>query len=180
MTGGFRQDAERIVHEGHLITVTVGTFTGPDGSSFVRDIVRHPGAVSVVPLHEDGRVVMVRQYRAAVDDLVLEIPAGVRDKPDEAPELTARRELIEEVGLEAGRLDLLAHFYNTPGFSDEEQWVYLARDLTPCDVDLQGIEEQHMTIEKVGMDEIPGLIASGAIVDAKTIIGLTLARDALA
>lgn len=176
MTSGFRHLSDRVVHPGHLITVAVGTFEGPDGSTFERDIVHHPGAVSVVPLLADGRVVMVRQYRAAIDRLLLEIPAGVRDKPDEEPAVTAQRELIEEVGQRAGRLDLLAHFFNTPGFSDEQQWVFLARDLTETDLDLQGIEEQHMTIEHVALDDVLGLVQRGELTDAKSIIGLTLAK----
>jgi len=165
-----------VVHEGHIITVAVGTFEAPDGSTFQRDIVRHPGAVSVVPLLDDGRVIMVRQYRSAIDRLLLEIPAGVRDVPDEEPTVTAQRELIEEVGRRAGRLDLLAHFFNTPGFSDEEQWVFLARDLTSTDVDLQGVEEQHMTIEHVELADVLGLVQRGELVDAKSIIGLSLAQ----
>jgi len=173
---GFRHRSDRVVHEGHIITVAVGTYEAPDGSTFERDIVHHPGAVSVVPLLEDGSVIMVRQYRAAIDRLLLEIPAGVRDVPHEEPAITARRELIEEVGREAGRLELLAHFFNTPGFSDEEQWVFLARDLTETDVDLQGIEEQHMTIEQVALDDALGLVQRGEVVDAKSIIGLTLAK----
>jgi len=180
MTEGFARTGERVVHDGHLITVAVGSFTAPDGSSFERDIVHHPGAVSVVPLLPDGRVVMVRQYRAAIDQLLLEIPAGVRDHQDEPPEATAVRELAEEVGQAPGRLDLLARFYNTPGFSDEEHWVFLARDLREVDLDLQGVEEQHMTIEHVRLDDVVGLVARGEITDAKSIIGLALARLHLA
>ena len=93
-----------------------GTFAGPDGSPFERDIVHHPGAVSAVPLVEPPiEVIMVRQYRAAVDRELLEIPAGKRDVAGEAPEVTAHRELIEEIGMRAGRLERLGEFYNSPG-----------------------------------------------------------------
>jgi 8-oxo-dGTP pyrophosphatase MutT (NUDIX family) len=177
--GGFRFHSERTIHEGHVISLGIGTFIGPDGEPFERDVVHHPGAVSVVPLLDDGTVVLVRQYRAALDADLLEIPAGKRDIPGEAPELTAHRELEEEVGLRAGRLDLLAEFYNSPGFSDERSFVYLGRDLVATATDLQGIEEQHMVIEHVAIDAVPAMIAAAEITDAKTIIGLTLALRVL-
>jgi 8-oxo-dGTP pyrophosphatase MutT (NUDIX family) len=176
----FRPVGERLVHDGHVITLVVGTFAGPDGDTFEREIVRHPGAVSVVPLHDDGTVTLVRQYRAALDEDLLEIPAGKRDVAEEPPEVTARRELEEEVGLRAGRLDLLAEFHNSPGFSDERSFVFLARDLTTCEVDLQGVEEQHMTVEQVPLADLPALLAQRRLLDAKSIIGMSLARERLA
>ena len=88
----------------------------------------------------------------------------------------AHREVVEEIGMRAGRLDLLVRFYNSPGFCDEDSWVFLGTDLTEAAVDLQGVEEQHMTIERVALADVPALIAAGELRDAKTIIGLTLAR----
>ena len=182
MTGAFRRLGEHELYRGPLITVARGTFEAPDGSTFQRDVVHHPGAVSVVPLlgAESGEVLLVRQYRAPVDRVLLEIPAGKRDVAAERPTDTARRELIEEVGQRAGRLELLAEFYNSPGFCDEHSFVYLALDLSPAESAAQGVEEQHMTVELVELDDAPALIRRGAIIDAKTIIGLTLAREALA
>ena len=180
MSSLFRKLSERTVFEGSLVSVAQATFEGPDGDTFERDVVHHPGAVDVVPLLDDGHtVVMVRQYRAAIDGDVLEIPAGKRDVQDEPPEVTAGRELEEEIGMRAGRIDLLAHFLNSPGFCDEESWVYLARDLTPTANSLQGVEEQHMTVEHLSLDDVPHLIRTGALVDAKTIIGLLLTREVL-
>ena len=177
----FTKAGERVVHDGHLITVAVGTFVDPDGGEFERDLVHHPGAVSVVPVLDGGdAVLLVRQYRAAIDADLLEIPAGKRDVHGEPPEETAGRELIEEVGMKAGRLEKLAEFYNSPGFCDEHSHVFLALDLEPCEPSAQGIEEQHMTIEQVALADVPRMIADGRITDAKTIIGLTLARDRLA
>jgi 8-oxo-dGTP pyrophosphatase MutT (NUDIX family) len=178
---GFRLVTEEERFRGSLISVAEGRFEAPDGTTFQRDIVHHPGAVSVVPvLGDSGEVVLVRQYRAAVDRILLEIPAGKRDVAGEPPEETARRELIEEIGMRAGRLEPLAEFFNSPGFSDEHSFVFMALDLAPAPSDLQGIEEQYMTVERVALDDVGGMIRSGAIVDAKTIIGLTLAREALA
>ena len=168
------------MHEGPVITVAVGTFEAPDGTRFERDVVHHPGAVSIVPVTDDGEVVLVNQYRAALDRELLELPAGKRDVADEPPETTARRELAEEVGMEAGRVELLAEFHNSPGFCDEHSWVFLGRDLVDCATDLQGFEEQHMTVVRVALDEVPLLISTGRITDAKTIIGLCLARERIA
>jgi 8-oxo-dGTP pyrophosphatase MutT (NUDIX family) len=168
------------VYRGSLISVSHGMFEDPAGEEFRRDVVHHPGAVSVVPVVDEGTsVLLVRQYRAAIDRDLLEIPAGKRDVDGEAVDRTARRELEEEVGMRAGRLELLAEFYNSPGFCDEHSFVFMALDLEPCASSAQGIEEQHMTIERVAFDDVPALIASRDLVDAKSIIGLLLARDAL-
>jgi ADP-ribose pyrophosphatase len=172
---GFRKVDERTVWDGAVIRVGHGTFEGPDGSRFERDLVHHPGAVSIVPV-VGGEAILVRQFRAAIGDLLLEVPAGKREKHGEDPEAVAHREVVEEIGMRAGRLDLLARFYNSPGFCDEDSWVFLATELTEAAVDLQGIEEQHMTIERVPLADVPALIEAGELRDAKTIIGLTLAR----
>ena len=171
---GFTQVSQRVVHEGAVVTFTVGTFRSPSGELLERDVVKHPGAVSVVAI--DGEeVVLVRQFRAALGFDLLEIPAGKRDVPGEAPEVTAARELEEEVGLRAGSLELLVDFYNSAGFSDEHSYVYLATDLHAGELALQGVEEQHMTIVRIPLEEIPARIAAGEIIDAKTLIGLLLA-----
>jgi ADP-ribose pyrophosphatase len=178
-TGTFTKLDERPIYEGAVISVAVGRFAGPDGDAFERDIVHHPGAVSAVPLLDDGTVVLGRQYRAALGADLLEIPAGKRDVAGEEPALTAERELEEEIGMRAGRLQLLAEFYNSPGFCDEHSFVFLAQDLVETATDLQGIEEQHLTVERVAIAEVPAMIADGRIRDAKTIIGLTLAMRVL-
>ena len=175
MTDGFAPVDERMIWAGSVITVAEGRFVDPDGDTFTRDIVHHPGAVSVVPLLDDGRVVLVRQYRAACDRHLLEIPAGKRDVAGEPPQQAARRELAEEVGYRAAELDELACFYNSAGFSDEYSHVYLARGLQAVDRDVQGVEERFMAVETVDLSAVPDMIADHELVDAKTIIGLTLA-----
>ncbi|MGI9021739.1 MAG: NUDIX hydrolase [Acidimicrobiales bacterium] len=178
--GGFAKLDERVVFKGSLITTVQARFTDPSGDTFERDVVRHPGAVSVVPVVGTApSVLLVRQYRAAVDRVLLEIPAGKRDVDSEAPEVTAARELQEEVGMRTGHLQLLAEFYNSPGFCDEHSFVYLATDLEAVASSAQGVEEQHMTIEEVALADVPDLIRSAELVDAKSIIGLALAREAL-
>jgi 8-oxo-dGTP pyrophosphatase MutT (NUDIX family) len=176
----FHKLGERPLFRTHMLDIVAGTFEGPGGETFERDIVHHPGAVIVVPLDEaTDEVVLVRQYRAPLDIELLEVPAGKRDVKDEPLELTAARELAEETGLEAGRLELIGHFYNSPGFCDEESWCYLARDLHPVASSRHGIEEEHMTVERFSFSGVGELVRSGEITDAKTIVGLLLAQAAI-
>ncbi|NNE73019.1 MAG: NUDIX hydrolase [Acidimicrobiales bacterium] len=172
---GFKKLHEDHIHQGYVISLATGHFETPTGEPMTRDIVHHPGAVSVVAVR-DGRAIMVRQYRAACDVELLEIPAGKRDIAAEPPELTAERELAEEVGLQARDFILLSRFYNSAGFCDEFSWVFLTTDFVDVPVDLQGPEEQHMSIEWVDLTSVPAMIADGRLQDAKSIIGLTLAR----
>lgn len=177
---GFRQLDERVIHRGHVVTFAVGTFEAPDGSRFERDVIRHPGAVSVVAVDDDDQVVLVRQYRAALDQAILELPAGKLDLDGEDPVVCAQRELAEEVGLAAKDWELLATFHHSPGFCDEEGRVWLARGLTAVPDDRQGIEERAMTIERWPLSGVEAMIADGTVHDAKTVIGLLLARARLA
>lgn len=153
---------------------------GPDGDRFSRAVVRHPGAVVVVPV-EGEHALLVRQYRAAVGGTILEVPAGKRDVPGEAPETTAARELEEEIGRRPGTLTKLCEFYNSPGFTDEYTHLFCATDLETLPA-ARGVsvEERAMTIEPVALDTVPDLIAAGELIDAKSIIGLTLTRALLA
>ena len=127
---GFSHLRDELLVEGHVISVFRSTFRGPDGEEFDREVVRHPGAVSVVPLTDDGEVVLVRQYRAPLDRFLLEIPAGKRDVEGEPPEETARRELAEEVGLVPTELVPLAVFHNSVGFCDEESDACMLEDVS--------------------------------------------------
>jgi 8-oxo-dGTP pyrophosphatase MutT (NUDIX family) len=174
---GFARLGESVLAEGFRFTVVRARFRAPDGSAFERDVVHHPGAVAVVPLHDDGTVTLVRQFRAALGTDLLELPAGLRDVEGEADETTAARELVEEAGLAADRLELLATFHNSPGYCDESVAIYLATGLREVDHDRQGVEEQAMTIERVPLDAALARVDAGEITDAKTVIGLgALAR----
>jgi 8-oxo-dGDP phosphatase len=176
----FRPTGEEVVHRGWAITVTKATFVDPDGVSFERDIVRHPGAVAVVAVTDAGSVVLVRQYRPAIDQWILEIPAGTCDVEGEPDAETARRELAEEVGYAAGELTLLARCVITPGFCDEFSSFYLATGLTPVPLDRQGIEEGFMRVEEVPLDRFDALVDDGTIIDAATILAVGLARRRMA
>jgi ADP-ribose pyrophosphatase len=176
----FRKLSERLIHQGRVVGFWEGTFVGPDGVEFTRDIVRHPGAVSVVPLLDDGTVALVRQYRAALDDEVLEIPAGKLDVEGESLEVCAARELEEEVGLRAGRLVHLVGFAQSPGFCDEINHVFLGTELEEIPHQRQGVEEENMVVEHVALADVPALVAKGTIIDGKTIVGLMLTIDRVA
>jgi 8-oxo-dGTP pyrophosphatase MutT (NUDIX family) len=176
---GFRPLGEKVEFKGWRISVVTGTFESPDGRRFTREIVRHPGAVAIVPVTDSGTALLIRQYRGPVDRELLEIPAGTRDVEGETPEETASRELEEEVGVRAGRLELLAEVLNTPGFCDEQTWVYLATELTASTAKREGEEERYIEVVEVGLDRVESMIGTRRLTDAQTVIGLLLARDAL-
>jgi ADP-ribose pyrophosphatase len=171
----FRHLGDRLVYQGHIWKVVVAEFVAPDGDQFTRDIVRSPGAVAAVPLHDDGTVVLVRQYRPPFDERIIEIPAGMRDVVGEPVELTAHRELAEEVGLEAGRLELLSRFVPAAGMTDSVLHVFLATGLREVARQTHGPEEADMEVLRLPLDEAVAMVVDGRICDAKTVIGLLLA-----
>lgn len=153
------------------------TWQAPDGEEFERDVVHHPGAVAVVPLHDDGTVTVIRQFRTAVGGFLWEIPAGTRDVAGEDPELTARRELAEEVGLVATECSHLASVYNSPGFTDQRTEIYVARGLEPCPTRHEGVEERWLEIHRMPVREL--WERHGSVpVDETTALGIRLALDA--
>ncbi|MEO7572792.1 MAG: NUDIX hydrolase [Acidimicrobiales bacterium] len=176
---GFTKLGEDELVRGHIFTVVKARFRGPGGDEFERHIVHHPGAVAVVPLHDDGSVTLVRQYRAALDRDLLELPAGTRDVEGEPEARTAERELTEEAGLRAGTIEHLVTLHNAPGLSDEAVTVFLAQDLRGVADDRQGVEEEAMTVERIALSEALAMVDDGRITDAKTIIGLTLTERRL-
>ena len=138
-----------------------------------RDVIRHPGAVVIVAyLQEVSSVLLIKQYRAALDTEVIELPAGKRDVVGEPPIECAARELAEELGVAATQLEPLITFYNTPGFCDEETQVFLARGLSSVDIDPQSPEERSAVRMITTVDKVESLISSGVIIDGKTILGL--------
>ena len=176
----FTPTGEETVHQGWFLRVQRATFRDPDGGTFERDIVRHPGAVAVVAITEADAVVLVHQYRPAVDRWLLEIPAGTCDVDGEPLEATAVRELAEEVGLAADRLELLTRTVITPGFCDEYTSVYLATGLHPVPTDRQGAEERFMEVVEVPLARFDAMVDDGTVIDASTILGVGLAVRRLA
>lgn len=172
---GFRRVGTEVLHDGHVVQLVEERIEVPDGSTVTREVVRHPGAVAVVAVDAEGRVLLERQYRAALDENLLEIPAGKRDVDAESPVAAARRELVEETGVDAETWVELGRFYNSPGFTDEHTILYLATDLREVGADLQGPEEEAMVLERVPLAATWDLIAAGELQDGKSMLGLTLA-----
>lgn len=173
---GFERIAEDVVYRGKIVTVYRATVRyDDDGEVAVREFVGHPGSVAMVA-HDDEHVYLVNQPREPVDEqLVLELPAGKLDAEGEGPLETAKRELAEEIGKSAEDWELLKEYYASVGFTDEKVWIYLATGLADAEAEVE--ENERIEIVKRPLSEIDELIDE--VVDAKTIIGLTLLRSRL-
>ena len=179
---GFRVTSSAQATSVGFLAIDELTIEAPDGEQAHRVVVRHPGAVVVVPVLADrATAILVHQYRVATGRELLEVPAGKRDVDGEAPEATAAREMEEEIAFTPGRLVKLAEFFNTPGFCDEYTHLFIALDVVATGgIHPVSLEEKHMTIERVPLASVETLIAQRRLVDAKSIIGLLLARAYLA
>ena len=171
MAGMSRRIAHRRVFEGRIITVDVDEVEEPGGVRGVREVVRHPGSVAALPVHADGRVVLVRQYRYPVDAEVWELPAGKID-PGETPEEGARRELEEEVGLRAGHLEPISVFYTTPGFCSEVMHLFRATALTS--VPPRPEEDERIEVGLFTFAAAREMIRRGEVREGKTLVALLL------
>jgi 8-oxo-dGDP phosphatase len=178
--GSFRRVSEVEVFRGWIFSVGQAELVDPGGRSFERFIIHHPGAVTIVPVDAERRVTLVRQYRAAANRMVLEAPAGTCDVADEPRHVTAQRELAEEAGLAAEKMEVLMETFNTPGISDQYTTIFLATGLSPVPANPVGVEEGFMTIETIALDDVEALVADGTLVDETTVLGLLLARARLA
>lgn len=159
------------VFEGRVFNVTVDTVSEGE-HTYKREVVHHSGSAVIIPVHDDGTVVLVRQYRHPAVRYLLEAPAGTLvDR--ERPEVGAARELGEELGLVATRLEKLSEFFVSPGFLEEKMWVFLATELSEGKQRLD--DDEFLDIVRLPIAEALEMITSGEIQDAKTIIGLMLA-----
>ncbi len=171
------------MHQGYVWHVSRAQYEAPDGRRFERDIVRSPGAVAVVPLVFDAEgnpsVVVLSQYRPPYEREVIEIPAGMRDVDGEDTAEVARRELVEEAGLSAGRLDRLGEILPSPGMTDSVTTIYLATDCTPVPDRRHGPEEEHMEVLHLPLTDAVEMVERGEISDAKSVVGLLLTERRL-
>jgi len=161
-------------YRGRIINVKVDEVELPTGTRSGREVVEHPGAVAVIAADEDGRIILVEQYRYPVGETLLEIPAGKLD-PGESPEECALREMVEETGYRPGRLALLSRIYTTPGFSNEAIHLFRGYDLQYVgkpDRDVDADEEENLNTVLLSEREAVEKIVAREIVDAKTIIAL--------
>ncbi|HSV90085.1 MAG TPA: NUDIX hydrolase [Nitrospiraceae bacterium] len=157
------------IYTGRVITVNVDTVTLPNGLTVDLEVVRHPGAAAVVPLKDDGTVILIRQFRHAAGGFIYEIPAGKLD-PGEDPRVCAARELEEEIGYRAGQLDLHSSIFTAPGFTDEVIHIYKATRLTRGRQQLD--RDEVLEVIEMPLVEAIRMIETGAIRDAKSIVGL--------
>jgi ADP-ribose pyrophosphatase len=167
----------RILHRGHYLTFRIDTIERADGSRSTREIAGHPGAVAILAIDADDRVLMVRQYRVAAGQALLEIPAGTLDVADdgtiEDPELAAPRELEEETGMRAGSWRLLTRFFTAPGFTSELMHLYLATDLRSADGQRLGPDDdEHLLLERLPWPDALAAAERGEIADAKSLVAL--------
>lgn len=159
------------VYEGRVVSLRVDTVVLPSGRISTREIVEHRGAAAVVPMPSPNTVILIRQFRKPANELLLEIPAGTLSE-GESPIECAQRELAEEIGYRAGKLEELFSIYLAPGYSTEKLHVFLATELEP--EKRHADEEEFIELVEMTLDEAIAQIEAGRIKDAKTICGLLL------
>jgi 8-oxo-dGTP pyrophosphatase MutT (NUDIX family) len=176
----YRVVASEEIYKGRIITLRKDVVAMPGGGESVREVVHHPGAVGIVAIDDQDRVVMLRQYRHPIGEYLWELPAGLRDVDGEPPVETARRELAEEVRLAAERWSLLTTQYPTPGFCDELVLLYLAEGLSEAalpDGFTAEHEELDMTVERVPLAEAVQWVFDGTVRNSLAVIGLLAAAQ---
>lgn len=159
------------IFRGRVFDITIDTIREGD-STYQREIVHHPGSAVIIPIFDDGTIALVRQYRHPAVRYLLEAPAGTL-KRGEVPEEGAARELEEELGFVAGRLQKLSEFFVSPGFCEEKMWIYLATELMETQQQLE--DDEILEVVRLPFSQALGMISTGEIEDAKTIIGVMLA-----
>lgn len=161
-----RKKASEVVFDGKILNVRLDTVTLPNGAEATREYVHHIGAVAVLPLTDEGDVILERQYRYPFGEVLVEIPAGKLDSPTEDPRKAALRELREETGAIAGELVYLGDFYGSPAILDERLRLYLARNLTFAEQETD--EDEFLEVFRMPLDELVREVMEGNIPDGKT------------
>ena len=159
-----------LIHHGHIFDYCEDTMEMPDGKQHVWDTVVHNGAAAVVPVRNDGKILLVRQYRNPVERETLELPAGKRDSVNESTYDCVVRELEEETGFRAGKVELLIKFVSAIAYSTELIDIYVATDLVPTAAHPD--EDEFIDVEAFTTDELKKMIFDGTIQDSKTISGV--------
>ena len=164
------------IYDGHILNLRVDQVVLSDGTKSIREVVEHRGAVAIVPMLTNNRVLLVRQYRYAVEKELLEIPAGTLEIGED-PDTAAKRELEEETGYKCDQITKITEIYMAPGYATEKIHIYLATRLQPSKMQLD--EDERINIEPVSFTEALHKVRSGEICDAKTVCGLYRAQERL-
>ena len=169
-----KQISRTEIYNGAVLNVVRDDILLPNGNRGIREFCQHVGAVAVIPVLDDGRVIMERQYRYAHGRVFFEIPAGKLDSPDEPPLEAVKRELREETGAVAERITYLGRIDTTPALIDEKIHLYLAESLTFGERELD--DDEFLSVEFVPLDELYTMVMNGEIADAKTQIAILKAK----
>lgn len=164
------------LYEGKIINLRIDTVELPDKKYSKREIVEHPGGVAIVGITDENEILLVKQYRKAVDRVLLELPAG-KIEVNEEPKETAFKELKEETGYSTENLEYLLEFYTSPGFSTEKVYIFLAGNMEKGEQELESGE--YIEVESYKIDDLIKMIKKGEIIDSKTIIGIYAIKDRL-
>ncbi len=172
----FEKLHEDVIFQGKVFDLARVRFRTPSGGEHTYDLVKHHGAVTILPIDAQGRIWFVRQYRIGAEQSLLEIPAGVLEE-GETPEHSARREIQEEIGMAAKKMEKLGEFYMVPGYSTEKMTIYLATEL--YDSPLPTDEDEYLERESIPVKEVMEMVRRGEILDGKTLATLLLAQPYL-
>ncbi|MGO1470671.1 MAG: NUDIX hydrolase [Tissierella sp.] len=162
------------VYEGKILNLKVDTVEMPDKKYSKREIIEHSGGVAMIALTSNDSLILVKQYRKAVEDFLIELPAGKLELNEE-PRETAIRELKEEIGMESNKLTYLSEFYTSPGYCNEKIHLFLAEDLKKGDFEQE--EGEFLEVLEFNIDELVKMVKMGDIIDSKTIIGIFIAKE---
>lgn len=165
------------IYKGVRVHLVKERLLTPEGKEVDWELVIHPGAAAVIPIDQDGKIIMVRQYRNASDSYTLEIPAGVLDSPDEDPYDCASRELEEETGYKSKDIDYLFNFYSSIGITDEIIHIYTAKNLIQSKQNLD--EDEFVEVERYTLDQLIDMIFKGELMDNKTISSILMYKESL-
>ena len=168
--GKYKKLGENLVYKSRIVELYESQLELPDGKQVVYDFIKHSGGAAVLPIDNDGNLVLIKQYRNSVDQEVYEIPAGLREQDDNTGEMCARRELEEETGYRADNLEFIAQAYGIIGLSNEKTDIFLAEHLIPCERHLD--PEEFIEIYHISLEDALEMIQKKEIIDAKTIIAI--------
>ncbi|QTM99723.1 NUDIX domain-containing protein [Sediminibacillus dalangtanensis] len=170
-----RTIASETIFNGKVVKLQVDEVSLPDGNTSKREIIKHPGAVAIIPVTKDNKILFVEQYRKPLEKTLVEIPAG-KLEPGEKPEITAKRELEEETGYTTNELTFLTSFYTSPGFADEIIHLYITKDLHLLEEEVAGDEDEFVDILELSLEEAEQLVKEQRIHDVKTAYAVLYLR----